>query len=74
MYVWGHGIFWGAVNVLKSVHNVTFYFLIYNYYVLFYVSVYDHVFTIFSSNIYCYCINKIYNPIVSLLGRGQGLI
>ena len=29
--------FWGAVNVLKFVHNVTFYFLIYNNYVLFYV-------------------------------------
>ena len=28
----------------------------------------------FSSNICCYCINKIYNPIVSLLWSGQGLM
>ena len=40
------GFFGGAVNVLESVHNVTFYFLIYNCYVLFYVSLYDYVFTI----------------------------
>ena len=38
--------FGGRQNVLESLHNVTFYFLIYNYYVLFYVPLYDHVFTI----------------------------
>ena len=38
--------FEGRQNVLESLHNVTFYFLIYNYYVLFYVPLYDHVFTI----------------------------